>query len=153
MRTDGSFESATRVSTSPSPGPHHKQTRYTCTKDSERENIRLKSHPSIVRYSAVGVGLTNVSDRFSAISFTSITITICVFERTGIGQEFFFISASVWDSRTSNASVKLLRSSAVFEGRFQSPSPCSIRSIHGLECLWRLRERGEKWSKFCIFGR
>ena len=33
-----------------------------------------------------------------------------VFGKTGIGKEFFFVSASVWDSRTLDFSVKSLSS-------------------------------------------
>ena len=60
---------------------------------------------------------------------------ILFFEGTGIWSGIVFVSASVWDSRNWNFSVKSVRSSAVFGGRLQRSSPCNI-------CSAPRRERG-----------
>ena len=52
------------------------------------------------------------------------------------------MSASVWDSRTSDFSVKPLYLSVDFEGRLQRPSPFLIRSVPGRE-----RVQGAKGDK------
>ena len=64
----------------------------------------------------------------------------------------FFVSASVSDARDWNFSVKSLRSSAVFGGRLQRPSPCLIRSAPRRERGWMLSETIEKRAKNCILN-
>ena len=51
-------------------------------------------------------------------------IILFLWIRSGV----IFVWASVWDSRNWNFSVKLLRTSAVFGGRLQRPSPYLVRS-------------------------
>ena len=75
------------------------------------------------------------------------------FEGTGIWSGVFFVSASVWDSRNWNFSVKSIRSSAVFGGRLQRPSPCLIRSAPRRERRWGLNETCEKCANFLYFER
>ena len=55
--------------------------------------------------------------------------------------------------RNWNFSVKSLRSSAVFGGRLQRPSPGLILSEPRREHAWRLSETGEKLQKCCIWRR
>ena len=66
-------------------------------------------------------------------------------------RSFFSVSASVWDARNWNFSVKSLRSSAVFGGRLQRPSPCLIRSAPRRERGWMLSETSEKLQKNIVF--
>ena len=82
-----------------------------------------------------------------------IYITILFLRRQGFGQEFFFVSVLVWDSRNYNFLVKSLRSSAVFGVWLRRPSPCLIRSAPRREREWGQSETSEKCVFFpCILG-
>ena len=78
-----------------------------------------------------------------------IDIIIIVFEGTGIWSGVFLVSTSVWDSRNWNFLVNSLRSSAVFGGRLQRPSPCLVRSAPRRERGWGLSET--RSAKFFVF--
>ena len=83
--------------------------------------------------------------------YTSKYMIILFFEGARIWSGVFFVSASVWDYRNWNFSVKLIRSSAVFEGRLQR-SPCLVRSEPRRERRWGLGKTSEKLRKCCILG-
>ena len=82
-----------------------------------------------------------------------IYMMILVFEGTRIWSGVFFVSASVWDSRNWNFSVKSICSSAVFGGRLQRPSPCLIRSAPGRERGQTPSETSEKCARTTRFER
>ena len=86
-------------------------------------------------------------------AFLYIYKMVLFFEGTGIWSQGFFSSQPQWDSRNWNFSVKSLRSSVVFGGRLQRPSPCLIRSEPRREREWRLSETSEKLRKCCIMRR
>ena len=64
---------------------------------------------------------------------------------------FFRLGLSTGFSKL-NFSVESLRSSAVFEGRLQPPSPWLIRSAPRRERGWGLSETSEKCSIFCLLN-
>lgn len=61
------------------------------------------------------------------------------------------MSASAWDCRTSNFSVRSRCLTAFFfEGRLQGLAPFITRSAPGLEHVRGLKETSEKWSRYWI---
>ena len=125
---------------------HHHHGRTGVSRDG-REGLRSKFVET-----QRGGGVSSVSGRNTStchgIPYRYIYMIFFFFFRSGV----FFVSASVWDARNWNFSVKSLRSSAVFGGRLQRPSPCLIRSALRRGRGWMLSETSEKRAKKCILN-
>ena len=71
------------------------------------------------------------------------------FRGRGYGQEFFRLALSMGFSELEFLG-QIARSSAVFGGWLQHPSPCLIRSAPRRERGWRLSETSDKCAKLGI---
>ena len=88
-------------------------------------------------------------------ALVSIREMIRVFERTGIGHEFFSSRPQygILEPRISRSNRFVRAPSsrgAVFEGRLQRPSPGLIRSAPRRERVWGLSETSENLLNNCI---
>ena len=88
--------------------------------------------------------------RKSSLHTCYYSLVIYFLDGTGLWSGVFFVSTSVLYSRNCKFSVNSLRSSVVFGGRLQRPSPCLVRAAPDRDQVWGLSETIENLPKCCI---